>query len=82
MSSKYHKTIRSEVVDVYDVLVAFGVSGPATQHAIKKLLMPGQRGAKSALEDLIEARMSVERAIDLEAERVASIDALAVEGRR
>ena len=51
--------------DVYSVLVAFGVTCPARAHAIKKLLMPGQRGAKSTVQDLDEALVSVSRAIDM-----------------
>ena len=51
--------------DVYSVLAAFGVKCPARQHAIKKLLMPGQRGAKSTVQDLDEALVSVSRAIDM-----------------
>ena len=51
--------------DVYSVLAAFGVKCPARQHAIKKLLMPGQRGAKGELQDLDEALVSVSRAIDM-----------------
>ena len=51
--------------DVYSVLAAFEVDCPARQHAIKKLLMPGQRGAKSTLQDLDEALVSVSRAIDM-----------------
>ena len=71
--SKYHKQIRTESVDVYDVLKAFGVTCPATQHAIKKLLMPGNRGHKDQLQDLNEAKQSIERAIEL------AIDDLVVE---
>jgi hypothetical protein len=63
--NKYQRTIRSETVDVYDVLVAFGVTCPATAHAIKKLLMPGTRGHKDKLQDLNEAKQSIERAIEL-----------------
>ena len=49
--------------DVYRVLKAFGVVCPAVQHAVKKLLMPGQRGAKDKLQDLEEALWSVSEAI-------------------
>jgi hypothetical protein len=68
--SKYLRTIRgqqgdSAVVDVYDVLVAFNVTCPATQHAIKKLLCAGLRGKNDAVGDLIEARDAVSRAIHL-----------------
>ena len=52
-------------VDVYDVLVAFEVSCPAMQHAIKKMLMSGQRGFKSSEEDKREAIASIERSIEL-----------------
>jgi len=63
---KFHSTCGGEfLADVYSVLVAFGVTCPARAHAIKKLLMPGQRGAKSTVQDLDEALVSVSRAIDM-----------------
>ena len=68
LESKYSKRIGKEVVDVYDVLMAFNVTNPATQHAIKKLLMPGNRGNKDKLTDLKEAHQSIARAIELESE--------------
>lgn len=68
LESKYSKRIGKEVVDVYDVLMAFNVTNPATQHAIKKLLMPGNRGHKDKLTDLKEAYQSIARAIELESE--------------
>jgi len=51
--------------DVYSVLEAFDVTCSARGHAVKKLLMPGQRGAKSEVQDLEEALVSVSRAIDM-----------------
>ena len=73
--SKYHRTITqtlagdthglSVTVDVYDVLQAFGVSCPALQHAVKKLLCAGLRGNKSAEQDIEEAANSCQRAIEL-----------------
>ena len=73
--SKYHRTITqtiagdthgcSVVVDVYDVLRAFGVSCPALQHAAKKILCPGLRGQKTAAQDISEAANSCRRAIEL-----------------
>lgn len=69
MTSKYHREIKPGVwIDVYSVLVAFGVTNPADAHAIKKLLMPGQRGAKTAIQDREEAIMSIYRAIEIERE--------------
>jgi len=64
--NKYKRTVPSTEIDVYDVLVAFNVTNPATQHAIKKLLAPGQRGSKDAITDLMEAGQSIERAVQLE----------------
>ena len=66
--SKYEKEFISMdgkvfSADVYRVLKAFGVVCPAVQHAVKKLLMPGQRGAKDKLQDLEEALWSVSEAI-------------------
>lgn len=65
--NKYKREIRPDIfMDIYDVLVAFGVTNPADAHAIKKLLMPGQRGAKCANQDRREAIAAIERAIELE----------------
>ena len=51
--------------DVYDVLAAFAVTCPATQHAIKKLLCAGLRGHKDKTKDFEEAIESIERAIEM-----------------
>lgn len=52
-------------VDVYAILVAFDVTCPARQHAIKKLLCAGLRGKGSAHQDLAEARVAIDRALQL-----------------
>lgn len=64
--SKYKRSVSSLTIDIYDVLQAWQVTNPAIQHAIKKLLQPGQRGHKTRTEDLQEALVSIERAIELE----------------
>ena len=69
-ANKYEREIsdrqgNSAIVDVYDVLKAFEVSCPATQHAVKKLLCSGIRGHKDLSTDLIEAKESIVRAIEL-----------------
>ena len=66
IGTKYHKQVPGVVIDVYDVLIAFDVTNPAIQHAVKKLLMPGLRGSKDKLKDLREAENSVKRAIAIE----------------
>jgi hypothetical protein len=50
------------VIDVYDVLNAFPSGCPPIDHAIKKLLCTGSRGAKDWETDLQEAIDSLERA--------------------
>lgn len=74
-SNKYSREIKTIIidgidhviyVDVYDVLKAFNVANPAMAHAIKKMLAPGQRGAKDTIQDMKEAIQSIERAIELE----------------
>ena len=62
---KYQRKIGGFVVDVYDILVAYNVTNPAIAHAIKKLLMPGERGHKDASTDVREARDSIDRALQL-----------------
>lgn len=69
-SNKYEREItdrqgNSATVDVYDVLKAFEVTCPATQHAVKKLLCSGLRGHKDLQTDLVEAKESIVRAIEL-----------------
>ena len=64
--SKYHVQIKVQWVDVYDILVAYVVTNPADAHAIKKMLCPGQRGAKDGIQDRQEAIVSLQRAIELE----------------
>lgn len=66
VDNKYVRTIQGVDIDIYDVLKAWEVTCPATQHAIKKLLMPGQRGHKSKANDLEEAHNAIQRAIELE----------------
>ena len=64
--SKYNRPCKGITLDVYDVLQAFAVTNPATQHAIKKLLCAGLRGHKDKMQDLTEALKSIERSIELE----------------
>ena len=69
-TNKYEREItdrqgNSATVDVYDVLKAFEVTCPATQHAVKKLLCSGLRGHKDLQTDLLEAKESIVRAIEL-----------------
>jgi len=64
--SKYTKEIHGVSVDVYDVLMAWGVTNPALQHLIKKALQCGQRGHKDKQQDLQDIIDSAIRAKELE----------------
>jgi len=64
--SKYTRTIKGVEIDIYDILDAYQTGSAAVDHAIKKLLCPGTRGAKSRMQDLDEARNSLDRAIQIE----------------
>jgi hypothetical protein len=70
LTNKYDRTIIGKhgtgkcVVDVYRVLNAFPTGSPEIDHAVKKLLAAGKRGAKDELQDLREAVQSIEARID------------------
>ncbi len=63
--NKYPHYFRSvkhlEVIDVYRVIDLFGVTDPCLQHALKKIMAAGQRGAKDAAKDIAEAIDSLKR---------------------
>lgn len=68
--SKYNREIIGidgtvTTVDVYRVLDAFGVSDPATQHAVKKMLCMGLRGHKDYLTDLNDSIDSLQKAKEI-----------------
>lgn len=58
----YFKPCPYESIDVYRVLLMFGVTDPALQHAIKKLLVAGGRGGgKDVSVDVTEAIAALQR---------------------
>jgi len=66
--SKYLRKMNCLVdgrADVYAVLEAFGVTCPARQHAVKKVLCAGIRGKGGELQDLNESRDAIDRAIQM-----------------
>lgn len=48
-------------LDPYRIFTVYGITCPAMQHAIKKLLCAGNRGAKSLEQDIDEAIVSLQR---------------------
>lgn len=61
----FKKTMHLDAVDVYRVLELFEVTDPCLQHAIKKLLCAGGRGAKDMEQDVQEAMDTLERYQDM-----------------
>ena len=69
----YHKPCPYEYVDVYRVLELFDVTSPCLQHAIKKLLVAGDRGSKDIVKDVQEAVVTLTRWLQMrEEERAAN----------
>lgn len=69
MSNTYRKSVMEyEYIDVYRVLELYGVKCHAIGHAVKKLLCAGERGAKGCEQDLREALLSIERALEMRGE--------------
>lgn len=67
--SHYKKDVSHlSTVDVYRVLDLFEVTHPALQHALKKVLAAGKRGAKSDEKDVQEAIDSLNRWLQMRAE--------------
>lgn len=60
--SKYDK------LDIYRILKLYEVSDPCVQHAIKKLLCAGKRGAKNQIQDINEAILSLKRFLEMQGE--------------
>lgn len=65
--SHYYKDVKHlTFIDVYRVLHLFNVSDPCLQHAIKKLLVAGGRGAgKDITQDVREAQDSLARFLEM-----------------
>ncbi len=57
------------MIDIYAVIETFGLTCPARQHALKKILLAGERGKNDTVDDLKEARDAIGRAIELQVMR-------------
>jgi hypothetical protein len=72
----YHKDVSNlRTIDVYRVLALFNVTDPCIQHAVKKLLVAGGRGAgKDISKDVQEAIDSLERFKEMRVEDTVGKD--------
>jgi len=70
--SHYFKKCPYDVVDVYRVLALFGVTDPCFQHALKKILLAGDRKHKDVEKDVQEAIDTLARWEDMREEDIAA----------
>jgi hypothetical protein len=74
--SHYKKPVAGlQFVDVYRVLALFGVTDPCIQHAVKKMLVAGGRGAKDISQDVQEAIDTLQRWQEMRREDAATTPA-------
>ena len=77
MNPKYTHYFRDvsklDGIDIYRILLLFGVSDPCIQHAVKKLLVAGGRGVKDITKDVEEAIVSLTRYLEMRQEDVKSL---------
>lgn len=72
--SHYYRPCPFDGVDIYRVLLMFGVTDPCLQHAVKKLLVAGGRTAgKSTEKDIDEAIASLTRWKEMRDEEKRSV---------
>lgn len=74
--SHYHKDVSHlKTIDVYRVIELWEVTSPSLQHAIKKILIPGGRGAgKDMAKDIQEAIDSLVRWQEMQVENSLAKD--------
>ena len=66
----YHKPCPYNSIDIYRILLMYEVTDPCLQHAIKKLLVAGGRGAKGEYMDVQEAIDTLSRWQDMRIEEI------------
>ena len=70
--SRYHRQFCGVTIDLYRVANLWGVRSHALFHAMKKIMMAGQRGAKDYETDLREAIVAIEEELKIAKEGGAS----------
>ena len=73
--SHYYRACPFSGIDVYRILLLFGVTDPCLQAAVKKILIAGGRGGgKDIRQDVQEAIASLQRWQEMRAEEVNKSD--------
>lgn len=64
--SHYYKDVSHlKQVDVYRIISLFEIADPCLQHALKKVLAAGKRGAKDPKQDIKEAIDTLQRKLEM-----------------
>lgn len=80
MSTYFDKSVGGQKLDVYRVLRIYGITDPAIAHAVKKLLRCG-RGHKDQATDVAEAKASLTRWQEMQAEDQSNRKPLTIQRR-
>lgn len=54
-----------KTIDVYRVISLWEITDPCMQHALKKVMAAGKRGAKNEVKDIQEAIVSLNRKLEM-----------------
>lgn len=69
--SHYFKDVsKLDVIDVYRIIDLYGIKDPCDQHALKKLLCPGERGHKDIIQDTQDVIDTMQRKLEMFSENV------------
>lgn len=69
--SHYYKDVsKLDVIDVYRIIDLYDITDPCDQHALKKILCPGERGHKDIIQDTQDVIDTMQRKLEMFDENV------------
>lgn len=69
--SHYYKDVsKLDVIDVYRIIDLYNITDPCDQHALKKILCPGERGHKDIIQDTQDVIDTMRRKLEMFSENV------------
>lgn len=69
--SHYFKDVSNlDVIDVYRIIDLWKITDPCDQHALKKILCPGERGHKDIIQDTQDVIDTMQRKLEMFSENV------------
>ena len=71
MHDHYKKDVSHlKMIDVYRIIDLYGITNPCDQHALKKILVSGERGHKDIIQDTQDVIDTMKRKLEMFAENV------------